>query len=69
MSLIYIVHSYKYTLLGRTKENVKGINFLKQTVHVKYTKMRRDQVAERSEGMDKEPLYRTAQTEIDHGFT
>lgn len=56
-------------LLGRTKQNVKDINCLKQSMHVKYNKMRRDQVAERSEGIDKEPLYKTAQTEIDHGFT
>lgn len=42
-------------LIGRTKQNVKGINCLKQTMHIKYTKTRRDQVAERgSEGMDKE---------------
>lgn len=42
-------------LFGRTKENVKGINCLEQTMHLKYTKMRRDQVAERgSKGMDEE---------------
>lgn len=55
MSLIHIVYSYKCVSFGRTKQNVKGKNCLKQTMHVKYTKMRRDHIAERgSERMDKE---------------